>query len=167
MRKIFLDLDGVFADFHKFVRDNCGIEYVDDPKVVWSTLQNIPHLFSELELIDGSLKMFHDIVRTAKIFGGCNDYQIEFLTALPQRTGKLMTAARDKADWVDINLTEVHHVNVVDHWSKKKYYCQLSDILIDDAKRNCDEWESVGGIAIHHVSQRETVEQLRMLLEPQ
>ena len=164
MRKIFLDLDGVFADFHRYVEKVCGFPYAENPEAVWKELDQIPCLFSKLDLLPGSLAMFHNI-RVIAEEAGIRDYQIEFLTALPRRTGRLGTAVWDKAEWVYMHISDYHHVNIVDHWSKKKHFCQPGDILIDDAWRNCLDWTDAGGIAIVHDNVETTVSQLEGILD--
>ena len=49
---IYLDLDGVFADFNGAVQKHCpGLIYQQHSKQIWEILQGIPHLFSTLDLL--------------------------------------------------------------------------------------------------------------------
>ena len=38
-----------------------------------------------------------------------------------------------------------------------------SNILVDDYKKNIDEWESAGGVGIHHTSVSRTISELKEL----
>ena len=89
---IYLDLDGVFADFNGAVQKHCpGLVYQQHSKQIWEVLETIPNFFSTLDVLP-DLKLY-DIVLG-------NDFDVQFLTALPRATGYLKTAQRDKTDWV-------------------------------------------------------------------
>ena len=78
---IYLDLDGVFADFGGAVQKHCpGLIYQQHSKQIWEILQGIPHLFSTLDLLP-NLKIYDAVLG--------NDNNVEFLTALPRATGYL------------------------------------------------------------------------------
>jgi len=56
---IYLDLDGVFADFNGAVQKHCpGLVYQQHSKQIWSVLETIPHFFSTLDPILPSLKIY-------------------------------------------------------------------------------------------------------------
>lgn len=162
MRKVFLDLDGVFADFHGFAKNYCGHEYSDDPKGTWEKLDQVDHLFMHLSPLPNAKQFFDTIVNICEDKFGRGS--VEILTALPLRTGKLLTAPSDKISWVNNYLSNRIVVNCVDHWSKKKYFCQPNDILIDDMFRNCRDWDDVGGISLWHVDHETTLNNLRILI---
>ena len=153
---IYLDIDGVFADFSGAVQKHCpGLIYQQHSKQIWEVLETIPNFFSTLDPILPNLKLY-DIV-----FG--NGVDVQFLTALPRATGYLKTAQRDKTDWVHkyINCAQV---NCVSSWEMKKYFCQgIHDILIDDSPRNIDDWIKVGGTGILHVTLKDTLQQMHQL----
>lgn len=162
MRKVFLDLDQVFADFHGFAYNLTGNLYHEDPKGMWGKLDQVDHLFMHLPPLAGAKHFFDTIVIESEHILGKGS--VEILTALPMRTGKLLTAPSDKIAWVNNYLSNRIVVNCVDNWSKKKYFCQPGDILIDDMLRNIDDWESVGGNGIFHQDQKSTLTFLRNML---
>ena len=152
---IYLDLDGVFADFNGAVQKHCpGLVYQQHSKQIWSVLETIPHFFSTLDPILPSLKIYDDIASNTNI-------EMQFLTALPRATGYLKTAQRDKTDWVHEHI-DWAQVNCVSSWEMKKYFCRSKyDILIDDSPRNIEDWAKAGGTGILHVTLEDTLQQLR------
>ena len=150
---IYLDLDGVFADFNGAVQKHCpGLIYQQHSKQIWKILETIPHFFSTLDVLP-DLKLY-DIVLG-------NDFDVQFLTALPRATGYLKTAQRDKTDWVHWHIDDWAQVNCVSSWEMKKYFCRgKHDILIDDSPRNIEDWIKVGGTGILHATLEDTLQQL-------
>ena len=46
----------------------------------------------------------------------------------------------------------------------KHYFSKPRRILIDDTKSNIDNWNSMGGTGIHHISWKKTITKLNSLL---
>ena len=142
-RKCYLDLDGVMVDFDSEITKHTPFETYtqENAKEIWKYLEKVPNLFLNASRMPNSIELFDLLVRRFGI-------NLEILTALPLITGNLVTAHRDKREWVANRLSPVVQVNAVQHWSHKKYFCRPNDILIDDSPRNIKDWESVGGIGI-------------------
>lgn len=147
--KIFLDLDGVFADWTgkvKSLHPNFT-DFNDDE--LWGNLEKHRHLFRYLQVLPGSLKIVTML----------QHHDLEFLTALPLPTGNLAAAEQDKRDWVAEHISRKIKVNTV-IGGKNKYKWLVNNpgaVLIDDYGRNCVSWTEHGGIAIQHKSPAETL----------
>lgn len=149
---IYLDLDGVFADFKKRFKEIVHFDYDTDPAGAWKRLDQVDHLFLTLEPLPYAHEMF-SIIQSKGI-------ETKMLTALPRQTGKLKTAAADKTAWVRQHLSSTIEVICTDGWSGKRVYARPDAILIDDMKRNIDDWREGGGIGIHHTNPADTLAQL-------
>lgn len=147
---LYIDIDGCFADFNKACIQHTGSPYRKD---CWSTLDRVPNLFSTLEVIPYSWMIIS--------FLEARNIKYELLGALPLLTEKLVTAQRDKVQWVRDRLDIDVQVNLVASRHYKKYFCKNEDILIDDLPDNIKQWEEVGGIGILHTNWDDTIERLK------
>ena len=144
---IYVDMDGVVADFDQFVLENLGRTF--DHKVgpkgddeMWNFLKSVPHLYRILK----PTPYAHEIMDAAKATGS----KVEMLTAIPRRTA-LPGAAQDKIDWMDEHFPNVK-VNIGPYSADKWQWAGPGDILIDDRTDNIKDWvENGGGIGILHI----------------
>jgi 5'(3')-deoxyribonucleotidase len=147
MRTIYLDMDGVVADFNKFASDLLGREVSWEGKDLneeeWLRLAQIRDLYYRLPLIEESTKL----VGTAKSLS--TRFKVEFLTAVPRIT-TMPTAAEDKRRWLD-EYYPGFKVNF-GPFSRDKYkWARPGDILVDDKRSNISEWFEAGGVGILHL----------------
>ena len=150
---LYIDLDGVCADFYNKVLELTGNEY--QGQVTWKVLDQVPNLFYKLDVLQGTKEA---LLWIEEYFHKPN---VEFLTALPRNTGWLSSAQKDKVQWVHDKLGSTLQVNCVQHWSYKKYFCDSKDdILIDDCERNIQEWQEYGGTGILHRNWDDTLKEL-------
>lgn len=154
--KLYLDLDGVFADFHGRVTNLCGEGYHENPQRFWQTIDKIPNFFYTLDPLPYAYDMFEKF-RHIK--------NKEFLTACPGLTGKLVTAVEDKQSWVRDHLCPHTVVNVVPSWRHKAKYATPNSILVDDFDRNISAWTQAGGIGILHTDPVSTLKELEKYLD--
>lgn len=151
--KLYLDLDGVFADYRKGFAKVLGWDYHADHKSAWAILDQEPHLFRYLDLLPQARELLGHLVYMASV----TNVEVCFLTALPQLTGELYTAEDDKQYWVRNALGSTLPVICVENWSKKKNYAAFGNILVDDSARNILDWTDAGGIGVLHKNMPTTV----------
>lgn len=157
---VYIDMDGVVVDFKQYVIDIRG--FYDTDKVFWELLSEKPNPYLEMKEIYGAYEFVKEVNSISKRYIGFNP---QFLTSLPIITGNLVTAHRDKVDWVHDNLGKKYQVNVVPTWHSKKYFIRNPwDILIDDSERNCNDWTEAGGQAILHTSFEDTLKRLEFII---
>ncbi len=127
-RKIYIDMDGVVADFNKFASDLIGREVGWEGKDLsddeWGQLQAVENFYLKLPLIEESTKL----VALAKSFS--TRFDVEFLTAIPRVT-TLATAGQDKIDWINKYYPGMK-VNFGPYSRDKKNWAKPGYILIDD-----------------------------------
>lgn len=147
--KIFLDLDGVFADWTGRVKQLYPDFKEWDDETLWGHLDKHPSLFRNLPVLPGSLKIVTML----------QHHDLEFLTALPKPTGYLTSAKEDKEAWVADHISKRIPVNTVLGGKNKYKWLEKNPgaVLIDDYGRNCRLWTEHGGIAIQHFSPTETL----------
>lgn len=154
MTKLYLDLDGVFADMESAVLRLTGEPY--NPRTSWGVIDKIPHFFRQLDPLPGALRLFADIKKGSLL-------PIEFLTSSPDPTGLLHQTELDKHLWVDRHLCHTTRVNVVRGWQMKGLFAHKGSILVDDSARNIADWVACGGTGVHHTSNWNTLKELTML----
>ena len=146
MRTIYLDMDGVVADFNKFSSDllgrqvGCGEQDLTDEE--WKILASVDNIYAKIPLIEESTRL----VAMAKIFQ--TRFYVEFLTAIPRRT-TMPTAEQDKKEWLS-KYYPGFRMNIGPFSADKHKWCKPGDILIDDKFSNIMDWHAAGGVAIYH-----------------
>ena len=148
--KIFLDLDGVMADFGKAVQNLLG-QYPDklDPQEMWPAIINADHFFLNIPKKRDADSLWSHIKG--------ND--VEVLTGLPPAASN---GKEDKIKWVQRNISKNIKVHVVPAKDKQNF-ADEHHILIDDRPKNIDRWKAAGGIGILHKSTAQTVKELKKL----
>jgi 5'-nucleotidase len=138
--RIYLDLDGVMADFDAHFPATFGLDHkslADD--AMWETINAHPSYFRDLPPCPGAVEFFATI----------KNFDPIVLTACP-RTNYAHTA-RQKRAWVREHMsTSVMILPVMGGHNKPLFMHAPGDILIDDFKRNTEAWEKEGGIAVLH-----------------
>lgn len=160
---IHLDMDGVFVDMDRFIREELGEDATKDDALMWKRLQTIPSVYRKMPPTPYARELWLAVKATG--LPNC------MLTALP-RISSVPEAQNDKNWWVDHYRNEVFcgdrpKVNVGPFSRDKWRHCKFGDILIDDRADNCKSWTGVGGFAIHHAGNdvQSTIERLKWLTE--
>lgn len=155
LREIYLDLDGVFADFFGATQYRLGKHYRQmPPREAWKVLERVPHLFRDLPLLPDAQQLWDGLQGKGTL---------RFLTAVPRPTGFLKTAAQDKVLFVEANLSRTTPVITVRDGVTKARWANPGAVLIDDTPRNIDAWVAAGGIGILHTSAQTTLDKLATL----
>lgn len=138
--RIYLDLDGVMADFDKYFLDTFGVEShkLDDP-TLWKLINGHENFFLNLPLMEGALDFFRSI----------EHLPVSILTACPK--SNYTSAAMQKRRWVYKHLSkDVTVIPMMGGKNKCLFMHAPGDVLIDDFEKNCIPWAEHGGFAIHH-----------------
>lgn len=159
MTTLYLDMDGVVADFNEYAHRTLGVPasqgiYPDD---VWQKLAANPRLYRDLIPITYA----GELVATCFNFAQRKQYGFMFLTAVP-KGNDVPWAFYDKVEWARKYFPNIPVM--FGPYSKDKHqHCEPGDILIDDRSSNIEEWRAAGGIAIHHVDFDATITALDSL----
>jgi len=152
VKQLFLDCDGVLADFDSGFQNLTGMqgqEFEDrfGSKLFWKRIENSKNFFETLPIMPGALELYDAVKKFRPII----------LTGCPKGDW----AAPLKMRWRDKNFPGVPMVTCL---SKDKVdYCQTGDILIDDFLKHSQKWIAGGGIFVHHIDTIDTLQQLRKL----
>jgi hypothetical protein len=143
--KIYLDMDGVVADFRANALRVIGASPPTGdvyPDADWKRLRDNPHLFLGLPLMPRA----HELVNVARKYRDQLGWELLFLTAIPHNND-LPWAFHDKAEWVRLHFSEIP-VHFGPYSQDKFLHCtNPGDILVDDRSDNCRDWQRAGGLA--------------------
>jgi hypothetical protein len=156
MQTLYLDMDGVVADFDEYAYRTLGLPPSGGvyPNDVWNKLAANPRIYRDLVKTSYADQLvFHCSTIANKL-----KYDIKFLTAVP-KGNDVPWAFYDKVYWARHNFATIPVM--FGPFSKDKWkHCKPGDILVDDRQSNIEEWRAAGGIAIHHVDFDTTLQQL-------
>lgn len=159
---VFVDLDGVLADFAK------GVQQKIIPS--WSEGASDANKKLDREMWKG---IFHYQKK-----GGFFWYDLDQMpdasvlwNYVKQFNPQILTAAgnpeynadEQKHRWVAEHFGSNIVVHVVRKSADKAGFATPGAILIDDKRKSLDPWEAAGGIGVHHKSAANTIAQLRQL----
>ncbi len=157
-RIIFLDLDGVLADFEGSFRTLFGIspDSVTD-KELWGRIDAYgkAKFFSELEWMPDGKELWAFVTQ--------NFIRVKILSALGKSDKIDKQTSTGKREWLSHHLPILSSDDIilVNNKHHKQHYCKPGDILIDDTESNINEWSKKGGIGILHKTAGETINILK------
>lgn len=148
-RTLYLDLDGVLADFDR------GVEIItgkrpdqQSTRAMWSALSRHADFF-------GTLEMMRD---AKELWEYCAPHKPVILTGLPLGNW----AAAQKKRWVANMLGE--DVEVITCMSRDKpKWSRPGHVLVDDREKTKAGWEANGGTFILHTSAATSIKALKEL----
>lgn len=138
-RTIYIDLDGVLANFDQSVKNYTG-KYPHEQKEddLWKAVQEVPNFYRHLDKMTDADNFFERIKSITKKY----DYDLKILTAIPRKS-TMPSAGDDKKGWVKEHFGNIDVI--LGPYSKDKWkHATKNDILIDDRKSNIDEWVNKG-----------------------
>jgi len=155
--QLFVDLDGVLADFEKGVRLITGKEPSElHPRSMWPAIARSRDFYNHLEWMpDGknlwqAVKSFHPVI----------------LTGLPM--GKW--AEPQKRSWCERELGKEipvitgmsrHKTELALQWMEENGFSEKRPILIDDRLKLKEPWKAAGGQFILHLNSAESIGELK------
>ena len=153
--QIYCDMDGVVADFTAFTTNFLGTKFKDE---YWDELP--VDLFLQLPPMPDA----------HVLWGYIKQFQPFMLTAVPRDSrGPIAKRAwKDKTRWMMKNFKlPSSRMRIVLRKNKKNFAMDGRDkrpnILIDDHLGNIREWESAGGIGVHHINANSTINDFKQI----
>lgn len=151
MPTLYLDMDGVLTDFNKNASEILKASKQEREEAQksghwsdqdWQTLKTVDHLFRNLP----KTNIADDLVDLARKFRDDLGWKISTLTAVP-KGNDVPDSFQDKVEWMKEHYPDIR-VRFGPFSVDKQKHAQPNDILVDDRKDNCEQWEKAGGIAI-------------------
>ena len=162
MRKInciYLDMDGVIADFEK--------RYVELFKVTPSSARDYKEFNTYFDkfIADGNFE-------TLEMMPDAMQLIVALRNALPPTQILSSTASEKRYDAISKQKTkwlETHDIdfqrNFVPGKQHKKKYARTDTLIIDDTESVINDWRAAGGVAILHKNVADTLVQLKFILD--
>ena len=151
MRKqIYLDCDGVLADFDTAAEAIFGMppeafEKRHGAAAFWKALARADGFFEHLDLMPDAMQLYDAVKAKGPII----------LTGMPH--GKW--AEPQKRAWAARRFPGVPMIATLA--ALKREHCTPGDVLVDDRPGHRALWENAGGLFIHHTSAQASIEALR------
>jgi hypothetical protein len=152
-RRLYLDMDGVLADFDKKAAEVFGMppaayEREHGEAAFWATLFAVPDLFATFDMMPDA----------AVLWDATKDLRPTILTGTPRGDW----AAPQKRRWIAEKLGP--HVEVITCFARQKAdYCRPGDVLVDDRPKYAPLWEAAGGVFVVHTDARSSIAALARL----
>jgi hypothetical protein len=149
-RQIFLDCDGVLADFDRGAETILGLapdafEAQHGSAAFWRKLASADNFFDSLEPMADADELYAAVRHKAPII----------LTGLP--LGKW--AEPQKRRWAERHFPGVPVITTLA--ALKHEHRHPGDVLVDDRDKHRHLWEANGGVFIHHRSARASIAELK------
>jgi len=159
MKTIYLDLDGVVADFDRYVIKRLGhsIDFYQHSAEGWEAIADFrDDMFLNLDPMPDAELLVTNVINIAKSAG----FNYGVLTAIP-RYGHIPLAEQHKREWLKKHFPELlTNFNIGPYAIDKQNHCKIGDVLIDDSELNIPQWISRGGFGILHTNAVDSLKKL-------
>ena len=152
---VYLDMDGVIVNLEKGAFKVHGKQLSDVKRPErWDKISDTKDFWKNLEWMPGAKKLWNFL----------KPYKPSIMSAYAKNEPN---SAQGKEDWLKKNVEKLprSRINLVMRSDKQRFArdgrTQAPNILIDDHEKNIREWESKGGIGIHHTSVERTIARLK------
>ena len=148
-RQLYLDADGVLADFDKGATAVLGLH----PKAYerrhglvrfWRKIASTPDFYFGLPLMPDAMELFDAVRHLDPVI----------LTGMPRGNW----AADQKVRWAARYFPGTRIITTMAR--DKRDHAREGDVLVDDQNKHRHLWEDAGGVFIHHRNAADTIEQL-------
>jgi hypothetical protein len=152
MKQLYLDCDGVLADFNAGFETATGMssdtyEAAHGTKAFWQTIRDQLNFFGTLPLMPDALELYESVKHLRPII----------LTGVPFGSW----AEHQKFGWRNKYFPGVPMVTC--RSKDKCLYCQPGDVLIDDITTYKHLWGAAGGQYIVHTNAKQSINQLKQI----
>lgn len=153
MTKLFLDCDGVLADFEAGAKAALGgmtpaqFEARHSRREFWKRLAATPEFYATLRLMPDAQTLFDAVAHLRPTI----------LTGLPLGNW----AAPQKVAWAEAHFPGTPIITCMAR--DKVQYMESGDVLVDDREDHRSKWEDAGGIFIAHKNAERSIAALRTI----
>jgi hypothetical protein len=155
MITLYLDMDGVLADFHKEY-DKFDPNRDDRKKFRASVLDH--HIFEKLDFMPDTQELLNHVSKLQGI-------NVEILTSMGTHDPFQGEAAKtQKLKWLNAKNIP-YKANFVRSKEEKAQYATPTSILIDDSIGCITPFKEAGGYGILHTNAKDTIDQLNSILK--
>lgn len=155
MAQLYLDCDGVLADFVSYTREHVfgGLkppewENIHGADKFWGAIKSHDRLYYKLPFMADAMELYDAVKHLDPIIlTGCHegDYGRE-----------------DKEQWVLEKFGASQRIITCES-KHKAVYCKPGDVIVDDWPRHRPVWEAAGGIWVHHENAKQSITELQQL----
>jgi len=159
MARIYCDMDGVLCDFKKAAEKVTGMPITKwsyaSKEEKWAPIKNTPRFWHTLPWMPGGQQLWNFIKK----------HNPHILSAYVEESHD-PNCIPGKSHWARTNLgIGINRINLVKRVQKQNYAKVVGQpaVLIDDYKKNTDQFTQRGGIGILHTTTSNTINQLKKL----
>jgi hypothetical protein len=140
-RQIYLDCDGVLADFDTSAEAILGM-----PSAAFEQLRGAGQFWKRLAAADGFFEHLGLMPDAGELYEAVKAKAPIILTGMPHGDW----AEPQKRAWAARHFPGVPMITT--SAALKREYCHPGDVLVDDRDQHRGAWEAAGGVFIHHHS---------------